>query len=167
MESESSSKKTEEPGLRKRRQRKQILINCNTMNASTLQSQDSGLPEDEEPPLSVDDFLEAAYAQTCHDWKGQWKYWTIILSCGVANSSDASEILCISYILSDEKFEKFVFHSHKTDLSPIYQEFLNAEKKTNIKNITLSNNFQKSINEIISTLKSEGFEVRIINETFN
>ena len=51
--------------------------------------------------------------------------------------------------LSDEKFEKFVFHSHKTDLSPIYQEFLNAEKKTNIKNITLSKNFQKSVNEII------------------
>ena len=54
----------------------------------------------------------------------------------------------IIFNLSDEKFEKFVFHSHKTDLSPIYQEFLNAEKKTNIKNITLSKNFKKSINEI-------------------
>ena len=54
----------------------------------------------------------------------------------------------IIFNLDDEKFEKFVFHSHKTDLSPIYQEFLNAEKKTNIKNITLSKNFQKSINEI-------------------
>ena len=55
----------------------------------------------------------------------------------------------IIFNLSDEKFEKFVFHSHKTDISPIYQEFLNAEKKTNIKNITLSKNFQKSVNEII------------------
>ena len=54
----------------------------------------------------------------------------------------------IIFNLNDEKFEKFVFHSHKTDLSPIYQEFLNAERKTNIKNITLSKNFQKSINEI-------------------
>ncbi len=54
----------------------------------------------------------------------------------------------IIFNLSDEKFEKFVFHSHKTDLSPIYQEFLDAEKKTNIKNITLSKNFQKSVNEI-------------------
>ena len=55
----------------------------------------------------------------------------------------------IIFNLSDEKFEKFVFHSHKTDISPIYQEFLNAEKKINIKNITLSKNFQKSVNEII------------------
>ena len=55
----------------------------------------------------------------------------------------------IIFNLSDDKFEKFVFHSHKTDISPIYQEFLNAEKKTNIKNITLSKNFQKSVNEII------------------
>jgi len=55
----------------------------------------------------------------------------------------------IIFNLSDEKFEKFVFHSHKTDISPIYQEFLNAEKKTNIKNITLSKNFQKSVNQII------------------
>tara|TARA_B100000614_G_scaffold43518_1_gene36521 strand:- start:241 stop:1920 length:1680 start_codon:yes stop_codon:yes gene_type:complete len=55
----------------------------------------------------------------------------------------------IIFNLSDDKFEKFVFHSHKTDISPIYQEFLNAEKKTNIKNITLSKNFQKSVNQII------------------
>ncbi|OEU20147.1 MFS general substrate transporter, partial [Fragilariopsis cylindrus CCMP1102] len=34
-----------------------------------------------------------------------WRYWCIMLSLGVANSSDASEILCISYILSDKVFQ--------------------------------------------------------------
>jgi len=28
-----------------------------------------------------------------------WKFWLIFLSLGVANSSDASEILCLSYVL--------------------------------------------------------------------
>ncbi|KAL3929154.1 MAG: hypothetical protein SGBAC_012335 [Bacillariaceae sp.] len=61
----------------------------------------------------LDEFLQAAYDHsrgstiTHHPhqkWQNQWKYWAIILSCGIANSSDASEILCLSYILSDETF---------------------------------------------------------------
>lgn len=35
--------------------------------------------------------------------KYPWRYWWIFLSLGVANSSDASEILCLSYILSDQE----------------------------------------------------------------
>jgi MFS family permease len=35
----------------------------------------------------------------------KWRYWAVMLSLGVANSSDASEILCLSYILSDSNFE--------------------------------------------------------------
>ena len=51
--------------------------------------------------------------------------------------------------LDNEKFQKYVFHSHKTDQSPIFQEFLKAEKSSNIKNIILSKNFQKSVDEIV------------------
>jgi len=50
----------------------------------------------------------------------QWRYWCIMLSLGVANSSDASEILCISYILSDKTFQENILlssnnheHSHE------------------------------------------------------
>jgi len=34
-----------------------------------------------------------------------WRYWAVFVSLGVANSSDASEILCLSYILSESHFE--------------------------------------------------------------
>ena len=49
----------------------------------------------------------------------------------------------IIFNLSDEKFEKFVFHSHKTDLSPIHQEFLNAEKKNKYQKYYSFKKFQK------------------------
>jgi MFS family permease len=71
---------------------------------------------------TLDSFLELAYQssklkqqqqqqQPSHkcsnsSWLHQWKYWCIILSLGIANSSDASEILCLSYILSDNDFQK-------------------------------------------------------------
>ena len=42
-----------------------------------------------------------------------------------------------------------------------------AIKSKLFKKIILVVNNKKSIEEIIATLKSEGFEVRIINETFN
>ena len=68
---------------------------------SVLQSE---VMEDEDPPpLSLDTFLERAYSQDTSTIK--WQYWIIMLSLGVANSSDASEILCLSYILSDASFE--------------------------------------------------------------
>lgn len=53
---------------------------------------------------SLDEFLETSFQQT-RIGLNQWNYWAIILSLGVANSSDASEILCLSYILSDSGFE--------------------------------------------------------------
>mmetsp|Transcript_10769 Transcript_10769/g.25668 ORF Transcript_10769/g.25668 Transcript_10769/m.25668 type:complete len:673 (-) Transcript_10769:72-2090(-) len=68
------------------------------------------------PPPFTDDDLPTpsalASATECFrsSWR-QWKYWGIILSLGVANSSDASEILCISYILSDEQFQKDILRS--------------------------------------------------------
>ena len=51
--------------------------------------------------------------------------------------------------LDNEKFQIYVFHSHKTDKSSIFQEFLNAEKNSNIKNIILPKNFQKGVDEIV------------------
>ena len=38
-------------------------------------------------------------------FRRQWRYWCIILSLGVANSSDATEVLCISYMLADRVFQ--------------------------------------------------------------
>jgi VNT family MFS transporter (synaptic vesicle glycoprotein 2) len=57
---------------------------------------------------TVDEFLETAYQSSGGRSTNNipWRYWCIILSLGVANSSDASEILCISYILSDAAFEE-------------------------------------------------------------
>jgi MFS transporter, VNT family, synaptic vesicle glycoprotein 2 len=39
-----------------------------------------------------------------------WRYWLIYWSLGVANSSDASEILCLSYVLSIPQFEEHILH---------------------------------------------------------
>lgn len=61
-------------------------------------------PPNQERFESLDEFLEKAFQQTRIGAR-QWKFWGIILCLGVANSSDASEILCLSYILSDEAFE--------------------------------------------------------------
>jgi VNT family MFS transporter (synaptic vesicle glycoprotein 2) len=60
---------------------------------------------------NLDDFLQSTYSSSSTDWQRQWKYWCIILSCGVANSSDASEILCLSYILSDETFSDTILQN--------------------------------------------------------
>jgi len=54
---------------------------------------------------TLDEFLEISFQQTRIGLR-QWKYWCIILSLGVANSSDASEILCLSYILSNDDFSQ-------------------------------------------------------------
>ena len=56
-------------------------------------------------PRSLDTFLEDAYSSQDTGIMQKWQYWIIMLSLGVANSSDASEILCLSYILSDPSFE--------------------------------------------------------------
>lgn len=43
-------------------------------------------------------------------WWKQRNYWWIFICLGVANSSDASEILCLSYILSDDHFSNDILH---------------------------------------------------------
>jgi predicted O-linked N-acetylglucosamine transferase (SPINDLY family) len=50
--------------------------------------------------------------------------------------------------LNKKKFQVVVFHSRNTDQSPIFQEFLSAEKDLKIKNIFLHKGFQKNVDEI-------------------
>ena len=57
------------------------------------------------PSRTLDGFLEDAYVTTSEQGSYKAHYWLTMLALGVSNSSDASEILCISYILSDESFE--------------------------------------------------------------
>jgi protein O-GlcNAc transferase len=54
----------------------------------------------------------------------------------------------IIFNLDKNKFQTVVFHSHKTNRSPIFEEFLEAEISLGIKNIVLSKNFQKRVDEI-------------------
>lgn len=49
-------------------------------------------------------------------FRNQWKYWSLMLALGVANSSDATEILCISYILADPVFQNTVLGDHGAGL---------------------------------------------------
>jgi MFS family permease len=74
----------------------------------TMSSLHSSQGDEEELPSNnhrrLDDYLEAAYHSSTQSLA--WEYWAIMLSLGVANCSDASEILCLSYILSDETFEE-------------------------------------------------------------
>mmetsp|Transcript_19492 Transcript_19492/g.28891 ORF Transcript_19492/g.28891 Transcript_19492/m.28891 type:complete len:568 (+) Transcript_19492:41-1744(+) len=79
----------------------------------TLQTDDAvTLDPVQDNPRTLDHFLEEAWYK-----KGEkrepglrslvpWQYWFTMLACGVANSSDASEILCLSYILSNKDFQK-------------------------------------------------------------
>ena len=49
-------------------------------------------------------------------FRKQWRYWCLMLALGVANSSDATEILCISYILADPTFQETVQKDHGAGL---------------------------------------------------
>jgi MFS family permease len=72
-------------------------------NEKQLQQQQQQHPQQQQ--RSLDEYLETAYqTENHHGHVVAWKYWAIMLSLGVANSSDASEILCLSYILSNDTF---------------------------------------------------------------
>jgi MFS family permease len=111
----------ETKGLRKRLQiHRKTIDNGSSTSANTVTSMDDHdgthsvpLPSEEHPPAqqSLDEFMEVAFQATrgrnpLFSFIRQWRYWCIMLSLGVANSSDASEILCISYILSDPVFRQ-------------------------------------------------------------
>lgn len=79
-------------------------------------------------PRTLDEFLEEACANNnnsspsfhpcCSSYnntRNPWRYWLMYVSLGVANSSDAAEILCLSYILSVDNFQATMLHSSNTD----------------------------------------------------
>jgi VNT family MFS transporter (synaptic vesicle glycoprotein 2) len=74
------------------------------------------------PPLrSLDDFLQGAaesgrrgrYDGRSRPSLPPWRYHLVFLSLGVANSSDAAEILCLSYILSNEAFQQRILRQEE------------------------------------------------------
>lgn len=103
---DSKSSKNIDRKLRKRRH------NMTTLNASSSNQATSNTTN--ENPL--DHYLQACYNEsstTKNHYVKQWRYWCIILSCGMANSSDAAEILCLSYILSDDSFQEAFLQESK------------------------------------------------------
>jgi len=97
---------------RLRNRGRHIHTSMNDMNMKDAANKDDGLSNDkqQQPQRSLDEYLEIAYdsENNRHGPLVAWKYWAVMLSLGVANSSDASEILCISYILSDDTFASTV-----------------------------------------------------------
>ena len=82
-----------------------------SINTATVPLEDNNDDNDvmihEAHPRTLDAFLDEAYESK----NGiQWKYWVVMLSLGIANSSDASEILCVSYILSNDQFANSILH---------------------------------------------------------
>ena len=57
-------------------------------------------------PRSFDDFLDQAYDNGSGSSSVKYKYWIMILSMGMANSAEATEILCLSFLLADPSFDR-------------------------------------------------------------
>ena len=64
----------------------------------------------ETPAASTDVSATAAVATHSQPTQYPWRYWLMFLSLGVANSSDAAEILSLSYILSEEQFDTIMLN---------------------------------------------------------
>jgi MFS family permease len=67
-------------------------------------------------PRSLDDFIIASSVSITTSPCSRLRYWLIFLSLGVGNASDASEILCMSYILSLNDFQTDILKSHGAGL---------------------------------------------------
>ena len=66
------------------------------------------------PFRTLDEFLQRAADEALHNrqqHRRPWPYWWMFLSLGVANSSDATEILCLSFLLADETFQEDMLKS--------------------------------------------------------
>lgn len=81
---------------------------ANATKATTASSKRSEMAR-ESDPRTLDAFFEEAYDDQTNGIK--WQFWMVMLSLGIANSSDASEILCLSYILSDADFENSILEN--------------------------------------------------------
>ena len=78
------------------------LLMGNSLNKENNQLQISGSRNT--PYRSIDEFLDESYSATSSGYR--IFYYLMIISMGIANSSDATEILFISFILSDPSFEQ-------------------------------------------------------------
>mmetsp|Transcript_50965 Transcript_50965/g.75617 ORF Transcript_50965/g.75617 Transcript_50965/m.75617 type:complete len:545 (-) Transcript_50965:37-1671(-) len=76
------------------------LIDQHDKNAQDLLEIPSESPQRHR---SIDDFFEEAYEQTSYSCA--WKYWLIILTLGISNLGDASELTNIGFVLASEDFQ--------------------------------------------------------------
>jgi len=65
------------------------------------------IEDEDEDDDGYNGYSNDSYKRLCNR-RRPWKFWLIFLSLGVANSSDATEILCLSYVLSDPSFRAHI-----------------------------------------------------------
>ena len=94
---------------KRREARNRTSEDCLGDNDLVLDGTSSQLANEESfPSRTIDEYLQNAVDEAAMSRNYPWQYWFMFLSMGVANSSDATEILCLSYILADEKFKNTV-----------------------------------------------------------
>ena len=97
--------------------------------SSAILYSDSDCQETMMPARSIDSFMDDAFDATTIDlgrmtWTSytktfvrQWNYWALVLCMGVCNSSDATEILALSYVLGLGEKSDFASEILENDLS--------------------------------------------------
>jgi MFS transporter, VNT family, synaptic vesicle glycoprotein 2 len=82
------------------------------LRSSVFLRYSNGGAESNASPASSDGVMVASSSE--HDssvWNQYpWRYWLMYFCLGIANSSDASEILCLSYVLSVDRFDATILH---------------------------------------------------------
>lgn len=110
--SNTNGKKKGRSLWQRRARHKKVVMEATTVNtfATTCSHPKNESDKNGAPSLqrSLDDHLETAYQTTPFSFH----YWSLFFSLGVANSSDASEILCLSYMVSDAQFESTMLAGH-------------------------------------------------------
>jgi VNT family MFS transporter (synaptic vesicle glycoprotein 2) len=94
------------------------LVNSSSYNSinSAIEASEDGNTGDTSDRLNATETNHNNSRIPLSAFRKQWKYWSLMLALGVANSSDATEILCISYILADPVFRETVLGSHGAGL---------------------------------------------------
>ena len=63
--------------------------------------QNSSLIESSETPRSIDEYYETAYNKN----NQRMPFYMMMLSLGIANSGDATELSCMNYLLANDRFK--------------------------------------------------------------
>ncbi|KAG7355243.1 major facilitator family transporter [Nitzschia inconspicua] len=129
MSSRISSSNSNRPEIQQQQQQQQqtypsVDDQHDSTTRTTIPQQKQKQQERIAPNQTIDAFLERAFQSSQQQPQQQqqslgllsvllcqWRYWCIMVSLGVANSSDASEILCLSYILSDDTFQQRILQT--------------------------------------------------------